>query len=289
MTKQNSELIVNDDGSIYHLGILPEDLANDIIVVGDPGRVITISDRFDHIRVKKQNREFVTHTGTRNGKELTVLSTGIGTDNIDIVMNELDALVNFDLNKREEKAQKKSLRIIRLGTSGGLQTNIEIDSFLLSEFSVGMDGLLNYYSWLPNETENNLEKALNHHFQWPERYPLPYAVEADAELVQLLEKGMTKGITLTAGGFYAPQGRSLRLALPVADFHTQIQAFNWGGKKLTNFEMESAAIYGLGKLLGHKCCTVCAIIANRANGTFSKQHNATISRLIDDVLDKLTT
>ena len=283
----NSELILNDDGSIYHLKLKPEDVADDIIVVGDQDRVEMISRHFDSIVVKKQNREFVTHSGYIGNKFLTVLSTGIGTDNIDIVINELDAVVNIDLDKRIEKDAKRKLNIIRLGTSGGLHPSVSLDSFMVSEYAVGLDGLLHFYNWDPTDIEKALQDSLKSHFNWPDSFSQPYVAKASENLLRVFEDS-PRGITLTAPGFYAPQGRQLRLKPALTNLHQSIEAFSWQGRNLTNFEMESAAIQGLGKLLNHECLTICAIIANRATGEFSKDHSLTVEKLIEYVISKLT-
>lgn len=285
---KSSELILNEDGSIYHLQLHPEDIADNVIVVGDPDRVALISQHFDRITVKKQNREFVTHSGYIGSTFLTVLSTGIGTDNIDIVLNELDAAVNIDFSTRLVRKELRKLNIIRVGTSGGLHPSIALNSFLVSEYSIGLDGLLHYYQWDPTGNENTLAKELTQHFGWPTAMAEPYAVKGAESLLNLFSE-CEKGITLTAGGFYAPQGRELRLPLAVQQFHERIESFRWNNRFLTNFEMESAAIYALGSLLGHNCVTVCAIIANRATGQFSEQHHQAVERLIDYVLGKLTS
>lgn len=283
----NSELILNEDGSIYHLKLKPEDVADNVIVVGDQDRVEMISRHFDSVVVQKQNREFVTHSGYIGNKFITVLSTGIGTDNIDIVINELDAVVNIDLEKRVEKDVKRKLNIIRLGTSGGLHPSVALDSFMVSEYAVGLDGLLHFYNWDPTDMEKALQDSLKTHFNWPNSFAQPYVAKAANSLLQIFEDS-PRGITLTAPGFYAPQGRQLRLKPALTNLHQSIEAFSWQDRHLTNFEMESAAIQGLGKLLNHECLTICAIIANRATGEFSKNHSLTVEKLIQHVLSKLT-
>jgi uridine phosphorylase len=284
-----SELIINPDGSIFHLHLQPEQLADTVLLVGDQGRVDSISKYFDKVEHKVQNREFTTHTGYFNGKRISALSTGIGTDNIDIVLNELDALVNIDLKTRTINPTKKSLDLIRLGTSGALQEHIPVDSFVVSAYGLGFDGLLNFY-----ETNQHpyFEKELAQHFvsqvNWPPQFNTPYLVKGDATLIQLLEQGMHKGITATASGFYGPQGRQLRLAPAIDGLNEKLTRFEKNGLKITNFEMETSALYGLGALLGHKTATVCAIIANRIRKEYSKDYKVTVDKLIQLTLQRLT-
>ena len=284
-----SELIVNKDGSIYHLSLKEEHIADDVIVVGDQDRVEKISSRFDKIEFKRNHREFFTHTGYYKGKRLTVLSHGIGTDNIDIVLNELDAAVNVDLQTREIKENKRSLNIVRLGTSGSLQEDIPVDSFLISEYAFGFDGLVHFYEGESSNDEHELEEAFIKHTQWNPNRARPYVRKADQSLMDKIGEGMFKGITVTATGFYGPQGRELRLPTTTKDFAQSMGSFTYGDKRITNFEMETSGIYALGNLLGHKCCTACAIIANRITNEFSKDHEKTINNLIDNTLHKLTT
>jgi len=285
---EESELIINPDGSIYHLNLLPEHLADDIIVVGDPQRVEIISNYFDDIEYKIYNREFVTHTGHLNGKRLTVLATGIGTDNIDIVMNELDAIVNIDLKTRQIKKERKSLNIVRLGTSGALQKDIPVDSFVFSSYGLGLDGLLNFYEGNQNVIEKEMTNEFISFSNWDEEFSRPYIVKASSSLEDRISRGMYKGITATAPGFYGPQGRQLRLKLANENINKTLETFNFNNHLITNFEMETSAIYGLGKLLGHKTATVCAIIANRYSRTYSKDHKKTVVKLIETLLDRLT-
>ena len=285
---EESELIVNPDGSIYHLHITPEQLADNIIVVGDPGRVETISQYFDVVEHKVYNREFVTHTGMYKGKRLTVLATGIGTDNIDIVMNELDALVNIDLTTRTVKDTHKSLNIVRLGTSGALQEHIPVDSFVFSSYGLGLDGLLNFYK----DRDSVIDKEMTDEFykfsNWDKDLTKPYIVKASEELETIISEGMFKGITATAPGFYGPQGRVLRLELRKPDINSSLESFKYNGLSVTNFEMETSALYGLGKMLGHQTATVCAIIANRYNKTYSEDYKVTVEKLIELLLDRLS-
>ncbi|HTF04636.1 MAG TPA: nucleoside phosphorylase [Bacteroidia bacterium] len=283
-----SELILNPDGSIYHLKLLPENLADDVIVVGDQARVETISAHFESIDCRVQNREFVTHTGIYKGKRITVLSTGIGTDNIDIVLNELDALVNIDLSTRTIKAQKKSLNIIRIGTSGALQGDIPVDSFVASSHGMGFDGLLNYYAGRDLCDEPAVAEAFMSHSGWLKGLPYPYVVKASDKLMKQIGFDMQKGITATAPGFYGPQGRQLRLAPSLADLNEKLGSFRHGDDRVTNFEMETSALYGLGRLLGHECLTVCAIIANRVVRQYSKDYHPVIEKLVHTVLERLS-
>jgi uridine phosphorylase len=283
-----TELILNPNGSVYHLQLLPENIADNIIIVGDQGRVETVSRFFDTIDFKIQNREFITHTGTYKGKRMSVISSGIGTDNIDILVNELDAAVNIDLKTRTLKTQKKSLNIVRIGTSGALQADIPVDSFVISSHGLGFDGLLNYYLDFPGINENELSKAFIEQTNWNKNLAYPYVVKGSEKLIGAIGFDMTKGITATAPGFYGPQGRKLRLTPWVEDFNQQLTNFNYGQNRITNFEMETSALYGLGKLLGHETCTVCAIIANRVIKQYSKNYHAAVEKLILTVLERLT-
>ncbi|MBL4586894.1 MAG: nucleoside phosphorylase, partial [Flavobacteriales bacterium] len=264
-----SELILNEDGSIYHLKLKPENIADTIILVGDQGRVEKVSKHFDNIEFKVQNREFVTHTGNIGTKRLTVLSTGIGTDNIDIVINELDALVNIDLKNRIEKTEQKSLNLIRLGTSGSLQEDIPVDSYLLSTHGIGFDGVLNYYEKGSEVEDTELTDAFMEQTKWNAAFPRPYIVAGSEKLFNLLKEGTHQGMTATANGFYGPQGRKLRLTPTVPDLNERLNKFSYKNHRITNFEMETSALFGLGKALGHECATVCAIIANRFRKEYS--------------------
>jgi len=289
MKIKESELIINPDGSIYHLHLLPEDIADNIILVGDPGRVEVVAGFFDKIERKKQNREFYTITGTFNNKRISVVSTGIGTDNIDIVVNELDALVNIDLKTREKKKTHKALNLIRIGTSGSLQKNIPVDSFLMSVKSVGFDGLLNFYQNRNQIADLPFEKAFKEYVQWNPLLTSPYVVNASEQLIQKLDgEEIKKGINISAPGFYGPQGRVLRLPIIDNDLNDKIEAFDYQGQKITNYEMESSAIYGLSKLLGHHAITICVIIANRESKKYSKDYKPVVKELIKTVLDRLS-
>ncbi len=289
MQLKPSELILNADNSIYHLNLLPEDIANTIIVVGDQNRVSEVSKYFDTIEIKKNKREFFTHTGTFNGKRITALSTGIGADNIDIVLNELDALVNIDLNTRTIKKELTQLQIVRIGTSGAIQPDIPVDSFVLSEYAFGFDGVLHFYD-NKNIQDKEFTKAFVEHTGWIEEKPLPYLVKSDDNLrAKLTSNHIRLGVTVTNSGFYGPQGRKLRLGLQDSDFNDKMSTFSYKGMKITNLEMESSAIYGLSKLLGHQATSLNCIIANRANGEFSKNPHKTIDNLIQYTLEKLTS
>lgn len=282
-----SELVLNENGSIYHLDLLPENIADTIILVGDQGRVEKISKHFDSIEFKGQKREFVTHTGKIGSKRLTVLSTGIGTDNIDIVANELDALVNIDLKTRTVKSETRSLNLIRLGTSGSLQEDIPVDSYLLSTHGIGFDGVLNFYQKRAEVEDSELTEEFMKQVNWKTEFPRPYIVPSSQKLFSLLKDGTFQGMTATANGFYGPQGRQLRLQPSVPDLNERLNKFSFNGHRITNFEMETSALFGLGKALGHECATVCAIIANRYRQEYSKNHDLTIEKLIAFLLERL--
>jgi uridine phosphorylase len=283
-----SELVMNEDGSIYHLKLHPENIAETIILVGDQGRVGKISKHFDVIEYSGQNREFLTHTGRIGSKRLTVLSTGIGTDNIDIVVNELDALVNIDLPSRTVKQGTKSLNLIRLGTSGSLQEDLPVDSFLLSTHGIGFDGVFNYYSDSREVEDTELTEAFMQQTDWHPDFPRPYIVETSEKLFNLLKDGTEHGMTATANGFYGPQGRQLRLTPRIPDLNERLSSFRYNNHRITNFEMETSALFGLGKALGHECATVCAIIANRYRKEYSKNHDLSIEQLIAFLVERLT-
>lgn len=289
MSIQSSELITNEDGSIFHLHLLPEDLARDIILVGDPGRVTLIASYLDTIEVQKSNREFTTITGTYGGHRLSVISTGIGPDNIDIVINELDALMNIDWETKKIKEHKQSLNIIRIGTSGSVQANIPVHSFVISEKSIGCDGVLRFYADNQTACDQDFEEAFIRHCHWTESAARPYVVNASSTLVNKLHTiGQThKGVTLTAVGFYGPQGRVLRLPLAMPDINDRITTFRHQNYKVTNYEMESAAITGLCNLLGHHAATICLIIANRITGDASSDYHEYMKKLIRYTLEKL--
>lgn len=284
---RESELIINPDGSIYHLNLKPGILAPNIILVGDPGRVPKISRHFKHVEHRSQNREIVTHTGTHNNKLITVMSTGMGTDNIDIVMNELDALVNIDFSKRRIKEQLTSLNIVRLGTSGAIRPEVPINAFAVSTHGLGLDGMLKFYD-SDRVTEPELSRAFIQQVDWHPDLPYPYFVSCSPELLKRLGDGLHQGVTATAPGFYGPQGRVLRIPLQHPDLMDKMQQFDYNGQRIINFEMETSALYGLGKLLGHNTLTICAVIANRALNTYSEDHHSVIDELIGLVLERLT-
>jgi len=283
-----SELILNADGSIYHLNLRPEDIADTIITVGDPDRVQAVSKYFDTIEVKKGKREFLTHTGTLQGKRLTVISTGIGTDNVDIVLNELDALANIDFQYRSLKDRIKTLDIVRIGTSGAVQVEIPVDSFVISDIAIGLDGLLHFYD-SPDILHLEMAKALMAHCDWSEQKPHPYVVEYDKTLGALLDSNRIRfGITVTNSGFYGPQGRKLRLQPSDAALHHKMTSFTYEGRKITNLEMETSGIYGLSKLLGHRAVSMNCILANRMTEAFSQDPGKAVTELIEYTLQKLT-
>ncbi len=287
-TLPSSELVINPDGSIYHLQIFPEQIADNVIVVGDQARVATISRFFDSVECRVQNREFVTHTGSYRGKRISVVSTGIGTDNLDIVMNELDALVNIDLKTRTIKPDLKSLDIVRIGTSGTIIKEIPVGSFVASSHGLGFDGLLHFYQFTENEREQIILDGILKQLQLPDSINRPYLVEADAALLEKLSPGCILGITATACGFYGPQGRTLRLTPAIADLNERMMGFSMGELRISNFEMETSALYGLSRLLGHRAATVCAIIANRATLDYAEDHKTMIDTLVMNVLDRLS-
>ena len=287
MSIKNSELILNSDGSIYHLHLKPSDIAETLIFVGDQERVAEVTKHFDSIEFETQSREFKTQTGTYKGTRLSVISTGIGPDNIDIVINELDALVNIDFGTREIKKNKTSLSIVRIGTSGALQPDIAVDSFVLSSYGMDINGMLQSYK-IDAIKHADIEAAFVKHTQWSPQKPYPIIIENSKVLEAKLKSDQTStGLTATCGGFYGPQGRVLRLELQDDSMNHKMDSFNYKGLKVTNFEMETSAIYGLSKLLGHEACSMNAILANRALGTFSKNPQATIDKLILYTLNKL--
>ena len=290
MTYPPSELIINTDGSIFHLHLKPENLANKVILVGDPGRVDTVASYFDSRECDIQSREFHTITGTYQSKRISVISTGIGCDNCDIVINELDALKNIDFCTRENKDQVSSLEIVRIGTCGGLQPNTPIGTFICSETSIGFDGLLNYYEGRDNVCNLEMEDAFKRHMNWHARLGAPYCIPNDAELLKRIyqpDKGMVKGITIACGGFYGPQGRRLRIPLADPLQNQKIEEFEYNGARINNFEMESSAIAGLSKLLGHKALTVCMVVANRKAKEANANYKNQIEDLIKLVLDRI--
>lgn len=285
----HSELILNPDGSVYHLHLLPEHIGNTIILVGDPGRVKNVSRHFDKIETQVENREFVTHTGYIGAKKITCISTGIGTDNIDIVLNELDALVNIDLVTRTEKAQHQSLEIVRIGTTGSLQAEIPVDAWIVSGYAFGLDGLMNYYRFAQTAEQKAFIEAFIQQVDYPAEFSRPYSFKGADHLVSLFSDRCTDGITLTAPGFYAPQGRSLRFELAYPSLMDRFAGFHFQGRKITNFEMETSGIYGLGTLLGHHICSLSAVVANRSVMEFSTDPYVTVDALIKFTLEKLSS
>ncbi len=282
-----SELILNPDGSIYHLNLRPEHLAQTIITVGDPDRVDQVTRHFDRIECKIRKREFHTQTGTYKNKRITVISTGIGTDNIDIVFNELDALVNIDFKTREIKKEHTSLDIIRIGTSGAIQSDIPIDSFLVSELAIGFDSLLHFYD-STHVQYPEISKSLVSHLEWSPNKSLPYAVFGDPKLINhMATDQIYKGVTVTNVGFYGPQGRVLRLPLQDEQLNDKMSSFRHKEKKITNLEMETAGIYGMSKILGHRAVSMNGILANRATGKFSNDPKNTVELLIQFTLNKI--
>lgn len=285
-----SELIINKDGSVFHLHVRPEQLADKVILVGDPGRVALVASHFEEKEMEVESREFRTVTGTYKGKRITVISTGIGCDNIDIVMNEVDALANIDFQTRTEKQQLRSLEIVRIGTCGGLQLNTPEGTFICSEYSVGFDGLLNFYEGRNAVCDLTMERALISHLGWTGNMcqPYPYVIKADENLVErIAQNDMVRGITVACGGFFGPQGRQLRV--PLADPHQneKIESFEYEGMHITNFEMESSALAGLAKLMGHRATTTCMVIANRRAGKANTGYKNIIDDLITLVLDRI--
>ncbi len=282
-----SELIINSDGSAFHLHIKPEQLSDRIVMMGDPERVTMTAGFFDSIECDVTSREFHTVTGMYRGKRITALSHGIGTDNIDIVLTELDALANIDFNTRMVRDEFKQLTMIRVGTSGGMQPHCPIGSYVVSEKSIGFDGLIHYYANSRNIREEDFEEAFQKHVNWSPFHCSPYVVSADEGLVDRIGYDMIRGVTISAIGFYGPQGRHVRLALADPDLNAKIESFRFGAYSITNYEMESSAIAGLGKLMGHKAMTVCAIIANRVALESNANYKGSTEELIKIVLDRI--
>jgi len=286
--RKKTELITNRDGSIFHLNLLPGDISDRIIIVGDPGRVEMLSSLLNDIRVRKENREFRTVTGTFENSEVTIISSGIGTDNIDILINELDALVNIDLTTGIPKEDTVSLTFIRLGTSGGLRSDIPAGSCVLTETAVGFDGLIHFYEGYDWILDTRLADMLVEYLEWPDTLSYPYAVNANKDLAGLFRnEGFIGGITISAPGFYAPQGRKLRLETFDSEINSKLAEFSFFGRKICNYEMESSAIYGLSQLLGHKAITICAVIGNRVTGEFVNDYKPIINDLALKVLRKI--
>ena len=287
---KSSELIINADGSIFHLHLKPEQIADNIILVGDPGRVELIGKLLTDIEFQVQNREFVSTTGKYNNKRITIVSTGIGTDNIDIVVNELDALANINLVTREINPVHRKLNFVRIGTSGGLQDFLGVNSFVISQKAIGFDGLLNYYANRNSVSDLPFEEAFRRHTNWGKQLTSPYVVDCSELLLKKMHRDDTiAGVTISAPGFYGPQGRVLRLPLADPLLNEKIESFAFEGHKITNFEMECSAIYGLSKLLGHEALTICLIIANRVKKEANSDYHQSMETLIKLVLDRLTS
>lgn len=282
-----SELVLTADGKLYHLHITGDDIADDIILVGDPGRVDFFKDYFDSVEFESTNREMHVLTGHYRGHRVTAMSTGMGCDNIDIVMTELDVAANIDLATGEVRPTHRTLNLVRLGTCGSLHGNIPCGSTIASEYAIGMDGLLNYYECDEKIFESELEELFIKEMAIDSRYARPYAVKASSTLMQRLGQDSHSGITATAGGFYAPQGRHIRIAPRMADINERLTAFEWKGRRILNFEMETSALYGMAKMLGHNALTICLVIANRAEGTFLNDYSKPMKELIGSVLDKI--
>lgn len=282
-----SQLILNSEGAIYHLNLHPDQLADDVILVGDPSRVDMIAAFFEKIEVKSQNREIITRTGYFNGKRITALSTGMGTDNLDIVINELDALANIDLETRMPKAEHRTLNLIRIGTCGALQPDIKVGENVATRYAIGLDGLLYFYEKNKEVNEIAIRDAFIEQMDYPKDLPMPYVVEGSKELFDRLADGYIQGITATAPGFYGPQGRTLRMHLAYPENNRKIEAFEYQGWRVSNFEMESSALYGLGKMMGHNCLTVCVAIANRVTEKFAVDYHPYVQKLVINTLERL--
>lgn len=283
-----SELIINEDGSVFHLHLKPEQLASKVILVGDPGRVALVASHFDLIECDITSREFHTVTGIYKGKRITVLSTGIGCDNIDIVVNELDALANIDFDSRTQKPEFRQLEMVRIGTCGGLQPDTPVGTYVCSRKSIGFDGLLNYYAGRNEVCDLSFEEAFTRHMHWNPQKGAPYVIDNDSELLSRINHGdMVDGVTISAGGFFGPQGRKLRIPLEDPEQNEKIMAFEYAGHRITNFEMEGSAIAGLSRLLGHKAMTVCMVIANRRAKEANTGYKNSIDNLIEKVVERI--
>lgn len=283
-----SELIINPDGSVFHIHLKPEQLADKVLLVGDPGRVALVASHFEEMECEVQSREFHSITGSYKGKRITVLSTGIGCDNIDIVMNELDALANIDFKTRTEKPEHRTLTIVRVGTCGGLQPNTPTGTFIASVKSIGFDGLLNFYAGRDEASDLDFEKAFKEQVKWNPKMGNPYIATADSELIdRIASDDMVRGVTIACGGFFGPQGRQLRLPLMDPELNHKIEKFEYKGLRITNFEMESSALAGLSELMGHKAMTCCMVIANRLAGKANANYKNSIDGLIKKVLERI--
>ena len=288
-TIPSSELIINDDGSIFHLHLTPDQIADTVILVGDPGRVALVAEHFDQIECRVSNREFNTVTGTYKGKRMSVLSTGIGIGNIDISVTELDALANIDFATRQEKAEKRQLTLVRLGTSGAIQPDIKVGEVVFSRTSLGFDGLLNYYAGRNEVCDLAIEKTFVEHTGWNPQLPAPYFIDADKTLYEHFKDVTREGITIAAPGFYAPQGRWVRLQPQDIKLNEKIESFEFEGRKITNFEMEGSALAGLAALMGHRAATICTIIAQRIALDACTDYKPFVRKMIQTALDKLAT
>lgn len=286
---KKTELITNPDGSVFHLHLLPGEISDKIIIVGDPGRVDMIAGMLDAVRVRKSNREFTTVTGSFHDTEITIISSGIGTDNIDILINELDALANIDLATGVAVEEPRSLTFVRIGTTGGLQADLPVGSFIATAKAVGFDGVLHFYEGYEWCLDHMLADALATHLEWPDVLAYPYAVDADDSLLEKIATGIARGITISTPGFYAPQGRRLRLEPFDNEINDNITSFSFRGQRITNYEMESSAIYGLSKLMNHKALTVCVVIGNRVTGEFLNDYKPAIRELAAQVLEGLSS
>jgi uridine phosphorylase len=285
---KQTELITNSDNSIFHLHLKSKDIADKVIVVGDPGRVELVASLLDTIKIKKANREFHTITGGFKGKEITIVSSGIGTDNIDILINELDAAVNYDLSTRQKNSEHRTLEIVRLGTAGGLQAEIEPGSYIVSRKAIGFDNVLNFYAGIEDYSDLDFEQQLMAHLDWPLRLSTPYVIDADSELLSRFKQlGLKDGFTISTPGFYAPQGRRLSLDPYMSDINDRIETFRYKGDKIYNYEMESSAIYGLSKMLKHKALTICSVIGNRVSGKFLNDYRRSILNLSKIVVENI--
>jgi uridine phosphorylase len=285
---KESDLIVNNDGTIYHIKLRPEEIPDLVLVSGDPARIGMISEHFDKVEFRRQNREFVSHLGSYRGTRVLALSTGIGPDNIDIVMNELDALVNIDLKTRKPLEQQRELTIVRIGTSGTLHADIRIGTHVIASHGLGMDGSLHYYQGLDRITDKELTAAFISRTKWPDFLPKPYIIPGSEQLIRKLSTGGITGITATAGGFYGPQGRSLRLKGAFPGMLEAMAGFSYNNHRVINFEMETSSLYGLGKMLGHKVASICVLLANRATGEYTRTMREDEEKLIAFVLEKMT-
>lgn len=286
---KEADLILNPDGSIYHLKLRPEDIPDLVLVSGDPARISLISDHFDKVEFKRQNREFVSHGGTLKGKRLLALSTGIGPDNIDIVMNELDALVNIDLNTGEPIAHRRKLTIVRIGTSGAIHADIPVGTMVIASHGMGMDGSLHYYRRLVDVIDHDLTREFIRQTNWPAFLPMPYIIPGTTSLIQKLSAKGIMGITVTAGGFYGPQGRELRLRSAFPGMLEALARFSYKNYRIVNFEMETSSLYGLGAMLGHDVASICVLLANRATGEYTRTFQDDEEKLISYVLEKMTS